>query len=228
MMGMIGDLLFRPDAFFADRMKDPESLKLPGMIAVMGALISAALAFIISGIYSKMFSGLMGGMAPLVGIIGAVTAFFIFIIVSWIIFSGIIFIVSMAFRGKGTFKRVVEFTGFGLVPVIIGSAVSLLISFYYIPLVEVPVISSITDPAAIQEATNHILMDPAFREFGIISTVISVIFLAWSANLWIFGMKHARSLTVKHAVIVVLIPVIIYIIYILYMAFVGFQMPGGA
>jgi hypothetical protein len=228
MIGMIKDLLLRPDVFFTGRMTEEENLRLPGLIAVIGGVIAAAAAYVISSTYSEMLSELTGGIGPIIGVFGAVSAFLGFIIIWWIIFSGIFFVISMAFAGKGSFKRTLEFVGLGLVPIVIGAAISLLISLYYIPLIEVPVISSVTDPAAIQEAMSQVLQDPAFREFTLISSVISVIFLAWSANLWIFGMKHARSLTTKHAVIVVLIPVLLYITYILYTAFTGIQFMGGA
>jgi hypothetical protein len=227
MIGMIKDLLLRPDVFFTGRMTEEENLRLPGLIAVIGGVIAAAAAYVISSTYSEMLSELTGGIGPIIGVFGAVSAFLGFIIIWWIIFSGIFFVISMAFAGKGSFKRTLEFVGLGLVPIVIGAAISLLISLYYIPLIEVPVISSVTDPAAIQEAMSQVLQDPAFREFTLISSVISVIFLAWSANLWIFGMKHARSLTTKHAVIVVLIPVLLYITYILYTAFTGIQFMGG-
>jgi hypothetical protein len=227
MIGMIKDLLLRPDVFFTGRMTEEENLRLPGLIAVIGGVIAAAAAYVISSTYSEMLSELTGGIGPIIGVFGAVSAFLGFIIIWWIIFSGIFFVISMAFAGKGSFKRTLEFVGLGLVPIVIGAAISLLISLYYIPLIEVPVISSVTDPAAIQEAMSQVLQDPAFREFTLISSVISVIFLAWSANLWIFGMKHARSLTTKHAVIVVLIPVLLYIAYILYTAFTGIQFMGG-
>ncbi len=105
--------------------------------------------------------------------------------------------------------------------------ISAIVSLYYIPLVEVPVISNIQDPAAVQRFMSDILTDPAFREFTRISAVISVIFLAWSANLWIFGIRHARNLTVRNAAIVVLIPVAIFAIYTLYTAFVGMPFLGG-
>jgi len=226
-MGRIRDLLLRPDIFFAGRMKEPESLKLPGLIALAGGLVAAGAAYIVSGTYSEMLSGLAGGMGPLIGVISAISAFFGFIIIWWIIFTAIFYGISMAFAGKGTFKRTLEFTGTGLVPVIIGSVISLLISLYYVPLIEVPVISGITDPAVIQEAMSQMMQDPAFREFTQVSSLISVIFLVWSANLWIFAVKHARNLTMKKAALTVLIPVIICIIVILVPAFTGITLPGG-
>jgi len=227
MMGKIRDLLLRPDIFFGGRMKEPEDLKLPGLIALVGAAVAAGAAYIISGTYSEMFSELAGGMGPIIGVISAISAFFGFIIIWWIIFAAIFYGLSLTFGGKGTFKRTLEFSGIGLIPIILGTIISLLISLYYVPLIEVPVISGITDPAVIQEAMSQMMEDPAFREFTQVSSLISVIFLVWSANLWIFALKHARNLTMKQAAMTVLIPVGICILVILVPAFTGISLPGG-
>jgi hypothetical protein len=230
MMGMIKDLLFRPDVFFADRMKWEENLKIPGLIVVIGGVISAAAAYVVSEPTNRILGQIpeVTGLSSALGVIEAIFAFIVFIILYWLIFGGIFYGISIVFSGKGGFKRILEYVGFGLVPVIIGSVISFLIALYYIPMVEIPVISSVSDPMAIQRAITQLMQDPAFSSYRIISSIISVIFLSWSANLWIFGMKHARNLTTKHAVITVLIPVVIYIVIILYMAFAGFPVPGGA
>jgi len=59
--------------------------------------------------------------------------------------------------------------------------------------IEVPVISGITDPAVIQEAISQMMEDLRFREFTQVSSLISVIFLVWSANLWIFDSNMPES-----------------------------------
>jgi hypothetical protein len=229
MKGMLPSLLFRPDTFFSEQMKEPEDLKIPGIIVIIGAIIAAMASYLISGIYEGLFTAAAGeGMASMLGIFGAISAFFAFVIIWWLIFTGLFYLLSMAFAGTGTFRRTLQVTGYGLVPVIIGSVISLIVSLYYIPLVEVPVISNIQDPAAIQRVMSGILEDPAFREFTQLSTIISAIFLAWSANLWIFGIKHARALSFRNAIIVVLIPVVIFVIYTLYMAFIGTPFLGGS
>ena len=228
MKGILPSLLLRPDTFFSERMKEPENLKIPGIIAIAGAVIAAAGSYLISGIYEGIFTAAGEGMASLLGIFGAVFAFFTFIIIWWVVFSGIFYLLSMAFNGTGTFRRTLEFVGYGLVPVIIGSVISVIISFYYLPMIEVPVITNIQDPAAVQRVMSGIFEDPAFREFTQISAVISAIFLSWSANLWIFGVRHARVLSLRNAIIVVLIPVIIFMIYTLYMAFIGSPFAGGS
>lgn len=228
MKGMLPKLLLRPDTFFSERMKEPEDLKIPGIIVIIGAIIAAVGSYLISGIYGGLFTAAAGeGMASLLGIFGAVSAFFAFIIIWWVVFAGIFYLLSMVFAGSGTFKRTLEFAGYGLVPVIIGAVISVLISLYYLPMIEVPVISNIQDPAAIQRFMSEFLEDPAFREFTQISAIISAIFLAWSANLWIFAIRQARTLSLRNAIIVVLIPVVIFMIYTLYMAFIGTPFSGG-
>lgn len=229
MKGMLPSLLLRPDTFFSERIKEPENLKIPGIIVIIGAIIAAVGSYLISGIYEGLFTAAAGeGMASLLGIFGAVSAFFAFIIIWWVVFAGIFYLISMAFAGNGTFKRTLEFTGYGLVPVIIGSVISILVSLYYLPMVEVPVILNIQDPAAVQRVMSGIFEDPAFREFTQITAIISSLFLAWSANLWVFAIRHARTLSLRNAIIVVLIPVVIFMIYTLYMAFIGTLFPGGS
>ena len=229
MKGMLTSLLLHPDTFFGERMKEPENLKLPGIIVLIGAIIAAVGSYLISGIYEGLYMAAAGeGLASMLGIFGAISAFIAFILIWWVIFSGIFYILSMAFAGTGTFRRTLECAGYGLVPVIIGSFITVLISFYYLPMIEVPVLSSIQDPAAVQRFMSAILEDPAFREFTQLSAIISAVFLAWSANLWIFAVRHARAISVRNAVIVVLIPVVIFVIYTLYMAFSGTLFPGGS
>ena len=53
--------------------------------------------------------------------------------------------------------------------------------------------------------------DPLARIAGI----VSILFVIWSANIWIFGMKYARNLSTRNAVLTVGIPVGLYILYIL-------------
>jgi hypothetical protein len=229
MKGMLMSLLLHPDTFFGERMKEPGDLKIPAIIVITGAIIAAVGAYLLSGIYKGLYMAAAGeGLASMLGLFGAISAFFVFIVIWWVAVSGIFTLLSMAFAGAGTFRRTLEFTGYGLVPVIIGSVISVLISFYYLPMIEVPAITSIQDPAAVQRFMSAILEDPAFREYTMLSSIISVVFLAWSANLWIFAIKHARSLSYRNAIIVVLIPVAIFVIYTMYTAFSGVPFLGGS
>ena len=229
MAGQIGDLLLRPESFFAGRAGEPESLKVPAVIAITGAIISAAAAYLTLGITMELFGNVpeMAGMKPILVIVGVVIAFFTFLVLWGLIVPGVFYLISMAFSGTGAFKRTILFSLYGLVPIIIGSFLSLLVSLYYIPMIQVPTLTAIQDPAAIEAAMQQLMQDTAFRELRLISAVLSGIFLLWSANLWIFGLKHARSLTLKQAAITVLIPVAAYIVFLMYTAMSGIPGLGG-
>lgn len=225
----IGDLLFRPGTFFQRLVAEPESLKIPAVVVIAGGSIAAAAAYVVSGTYSKMFEAAAGaGMASVIGLIGAVSAFIMFIVIWWGIFSAAFTVIPKLFKGSGSFRRTLQVTGYGLLPVVIGSVISLFVALYYVPMIQAPVITSFSDPAAIQRAMEAIFQDPAFREFTMISTVISIIFLVWSANLWIFGVHHAHRLPLRQAAISVLVPVAVYVVYVLFMAMNGMQLFGGS
>jgi hypothetical protein len=43
-------------------------------------------------------------------------------------------------------------------------------------------------------------------------SLIGIIFLLWSANIWVYGLRYARGITLRHAVITVAIPVVVLIL----------------
>jgi hypothetical protein len=51
--------------------------------------------------------------------------------------------------------------------------------------------------------------DPSMK----IATILGLIFTLWSANIWIFGVKYARNLSLKNAVITVGIPIGLSVLY---------------
>ncbi|MBP1928840.1 hypothetical protein J2741_001387 [Methanolinea mesophila] len=226
------EVLIRPDAFFSRIFAGEVSLKVPGLIAIVGAIVTAISAYVISGPTVKLISGAAGSSASgamgLIGAFGAIGGFFAFLIGYWIIIAGIFHVISVIFKGKGSFHRTLTAGGYGLIPIIIGGIISALLALYYIPLVKVPVISSFSDPTAVTRAIAQLYADPAMREFTQISGIISIIFLIWSANIWIFGIKHARELSIRNAVITVGIPVVLLIVYIVVTTVFGVGIPGAA
>jgi hypothetical protein len=46
-----------------------------------------------------------------------------------------------------------------------------------------------------------------------VATLVGIIFQLWSANIWIFGLKNARNLNLRSALISVGLPVGLLIIY---------------
>ena len=62
------------------------------------------------------------------------------------------------------------------------------------------------DPKFIEQT---LMQDPSMQ----VSTIIGILLMLWSANIWIFAVKHARNLSARNALITVGVPVGLYVIY---------------
>ena len=211
------DILIRPGAFFQDAIVEKESLKIPGLIVLAMGIVSAVYAYLIGGLTGKMMAGLIPGMESIITIstiFGALFGIFVF----WGIWTGVFYLISSLFKGKGTFKRSLEFIGYGYLPQIFGAIFTVIVAIQYIPRVIVPEITTAAseDPQVIMDATKALMHDPAMMEMTQIISIISIVFLLWSANIWIFGMRNARQLSERDSALCVGIPVVVYILYMIY------------
>ena len=217
MKNFILDILISPNAFFRNAINEKENLKIPLFVVLCGAIVGAVHAYLVGGLTGKMMSALLPGMATIIAIstvIGAIIAIFLI----WIVMTGIFYGLSFLFKGQGSFRRCLEFTGYGYLPQIFGSVISVIVAFMYVPKVIVPELSAaaMQDPQAIQDAVKALMHDPAMMEMTQVIAVISIVFLLWSANNWIFGMKYARNLSMRDAAICVGAPVLVYVLYMAY------------
>jgi hypothetical protein len=211
------EVLIKPGGFFQDAIVEKESLKIPGLIVLALGIVSAVYAYLIGGLTGKMMAGLIPGMESIIAIstiLGALFGVFVF----WVIWAGLFYLISSLFKGEGTFKRLLEFVGYGFFPQIFGAILTLIVALQYLPRVIVPQITSTAaqDPQLIQEAVKALMHDPAMMEMTQITSIISIVFLLWSANIWIFGMQHSRKLSPRDAALCVGIPVVAYILYMVY------------
>ena len=209
-------ILMNPDAFFQGITGEHENLKRPALIVLISALVGAAAAFLIVGPTVKLMSGMIAGMDTII-ILAAVIATLVITVISWLVYAGIFFILSTLFKGKGTFNRTLEVVGYGFLPQIMGGIITVLVALEYIPRVIVqPIPAGTTDSQIILAATTSMMHDPAMMAFTQITTLVSVVFLLWSANIWIFGLHHSRLLSVRDAALCVGIPVVLYAFYAIY------------
>ena len=211
------DILIRPGAFFLDAIAEKENLKVPGLIVLALGVVSAVNAYLIGGLTGKMMAGLIPGMESIIAI-STILGALLFVFIFWGIWAGVFYLVSSLFKGNGIFKRTFEFVGYGFLPQIFGAILTVIVAIQYIPRVIVPQITSaaVEDPQLIQDAVNALLHDPAMMEMTQIISIISIVFLLWSANIWIFGVRNARQLSERDSALCVGIPVVIYIIYSIY------------
>jgi hypothetical protein len=211
------DILIRPGEFFHAAIAEKESLKIPGIIVLTLGIVSAVYAYFIGGLTGKMMAGLMPGMESIIAISAIlITLFWVFL--TWVILTGVFYLFSALFKGKGLFKRSFEFVGYGYLPQIFGVILNIIVAFQYLPKVIVPQITSSAtqDPQMIIDATNALRHDPAMMEMTQIISIISIVFLLWSANIWIFGMRNARQISERDSALCVGIPVVVYILYMIY------------
>jgi len=208
------EVLTNPNKFFETRKKGEESLKLPVFIVLISGIIGGISTFLSSSIMMEAMAktlppeaqGFMSFM-PIGSAIGAVIASFI----AWLIIAAVFFGISCIFKGEGKFKRTLEFVGYGYIPTIIGGLISAVLVYNFVTTVQIPPIT-ITDPTEIQEVITPLMKSPMM----LLSSVVSILFMLWSANIWVFGLKHARNLSTRNALITVAIPVAAYILYSVY------------
>lgn len=212
------DILIRPGAFFSGMMGEKEeSFKWPLVILLAGGIVAAGYGYLLGGATGQMMSDAVPGIGMIVTLASAIGAF-LGVFIFWLVWTAVVFALSLAFKGDGSFKRTLQVIGYGYLPQVIGSVIALIVAIEYVPKIVVPKITSamMQDPAAMQQVTMSLMRDPAMIELTQITTLITIVFLLWSANIWIFGLQHARKLSPRDAALCVGIPVIAYILYMIY------------
>ena len=216
-------LLTRPKDFFAECNDQPPSLKWPVILITIMAVLSAVVGYQIGELTGRLFSGMMQSLGTITALFTAVSSFFTPYFM-WIIAAVIFFALQRFFKGTGSFKRVAEITGYGLIPLIFASAIGIFLAMYYLPMADINPVTG-TDPEKINAAVQGMLLDPALHQFSIISSIVSIILMIWAVNLWAFGFETCCGLDNRKALMTAGIPVVIYIIYTLATLFIF--TPGG-
>jgi hypothetical protein len=211
------DVLFRPDDFFSKLKAEKESLKIPALIILAGGVVGAIYGYLMAGMSAKMMAGFMPELESILPLV-AIPSTIIMTFIVWLIVAGVFYLVSFAFKGQGSFKRVLEVVGYGSLPQIAGSLITAVAAMFYIPMITVPTLTTaaLQDPAMIEQATKALTHDPAMLMLTQITTLVSIVFLLLSAHIWIFGMKHARGLSPRDAAICVGLPIVLYVLYLTY------------
>ena len=211
------DVLLRPDAFFSNLKSEKESLKIPAFIILTGGIAAAIYGYLMAGLSAKMMAEVMPGMDAII-YLAATAGALIMTCIFWLIVAGIFYLISSLFKGQGSFNRVLEVVGYGYIPQIAGSLITIVAAIVYIPKIAVPTLTtaSLQDPAMVQQVTKAVMHDPAMMQLTQITTLISIVCLLLSAHLWIFGMKHARVLSPRDAAICVGVPIVLYVLYLTY------------
>jgi len=204
-------VLLNPGRFFEGRMQGEPSLKVPALIALVIALIGAVSTIPMMDITMAMLPAEMQGLGLLIAVFSAAIAF-VGGFLAWIIYGVVFYIVSMIFKGQGSLSRTLEFTGYGLIPQVFGGIIGTYFSYRLLSGLHIPPMTSPEQMVAFSENLVTILTTSPLAQ---IAGIVSILFTLWSANIWIFGMKHARNLSTRDAALTVGIPVGLYTLYML-------------
>ncbi|KAF5090352.1 YIP1 family protein [Methanoculleus horonobensis] len=204
-------VLLDPGRFFETRMQEKPSLKIPALIALAVGLIGAVSVIPMTDITMAMLPADMQGLGVIMTIFSAGIAF-VGGFLAWIIYGFVFHVVSMFFKGQGDLERTLEFTGYGLLPQVFGGIIGTYFSFQLLSGLNIP---PLTNPEQMVEFSENLVTILATDPLARIAGIVSILFVIWSANIWIFGMKYARNLSTRNAVLTVGIPVGLYILYIL-------------
>lgn len=204
-------VLLDPGHFFEARMQGEPSLKVPALIAIVIALIGAVSTIPMMDLTMAMLPAEMQGLGLLIAVFSAAIAF-VGGFLAWIIYGVVFYIVSMIFKGQGSLSRTLEFTGYGLIPQVFGGIIGTYFSYRLLSGLHIPPMTNPEQMVAFSENLVTILTTSPLAQ---IAGIVSILFTLWSANIWIFGMKHARNLSTRDAALTVGIPVGLYILYML-------------
>ena len=206
------EILTNPNKFFDAKIGEEVSLKIPALIVLIIGIISGIGAYFMGGLTAEMLSGTVPPEAQaflsFIPISTAITAVIVSFII-WVVFAAIFFGISCIFKGEGKFKRTLEFVGYGYIPMIFSGIIGAILMYNIVSTAHIPVV---TDPAKMAEAFEPLMKSPMMQ----LSYAISILFMLWSANIWVFGLKHARNLTTKNALITVAIPMAAYVLWTIY------------
>lgn len=210
----IPKLLFEPNKFFEEEIEQEQSILMPFLIIFICGILVAIATFLMLNITlpvmipeEVMPHDAISFMVYFSSILSIIIVF-----IMWLIFAGLFHFISYFFEPKGNFIRTLKFTGYGSLPAIFSSIISLVSTYSILPKMENTVRGAAGDPILIEEAMIEVMRDPMM----VMSSIFGIIFTIWCIYICAYGIKHAREISLKHAYIVVGIPYSLYIIYLIY------------
>ncbi len=196
-------ILFNPEWFFSEKLKEKVSLKNPFFILLIYGIFVAATSMLMLNKITASLPSNVGQFMLFGALIGVITSM-IGLDLVWLILAGVFYLFSSFFNSEGTFKRTFEFVGYGFLPLIFSSMIGLGALYTVLPSLDFSL-----DPSLMQQNMKQMLANPILQA----SQAATILLVIWSAYIWVFAVKNAMNITTKNALIVVGIPVGGYILY---------------
>lgn len=207
------ELILNPNDFFKNLANKEVSLKTPFLIVLTFSVFMSIYTYYTTSIMFKIFPPDMQGMMSMMMIITAVSSL-VGGVIAWLLIAGVMHLISMAFKGEGSFKRTFEFTGYGFLPNLIALFITIPIGYYFLSNVHIPTLTmaQLQNPAVVKQVMSSIIPKTMVYTNLLIGIAVSL----WNLGLWTYGIKYARNLELKKAFIVALIPTVLFGAYQLY------------
>ncbi|XRO76344.1 YIP1 family protein [Methanocaldococcus sp. 10A] len=209
----IKELILNPNNFFKNLTNRKVSLKEPFIIVLIFSILIAISAYISTSILYKIFPPQYQQIMAFTKIIGLISTF-IGGFIAWLIIAGIMHLISIAFKGEGSFKKTLSFVGYGFIPNIIGALITIPIAYYYLSQIHIQplTITQLQNPIVVKMIMKQIIPKTLIYTNALIGFAVTI----WNLYIWTYAIKYARNLELKKAFITALIPTVIFGLYQLY------------
>lgn len=206
----LNKLLFDPNSFFREKSENNVDFKYPLLIMLVIAVIAMVSSFLAMNQFSGLLPSDMSSYFSTATIFFAIVGGLIGTFFYWFLLTVILYSISYVFDSKGSFKRTLEFVGYGFVPQIFSSLISVVATYWLTASVDL-------SSQDLQLITESMMETFSNNPLYYTSQIIGILCLLLSAYIWVFALLHARNISIKNAALAVGIPVGLSIIYQIYL-----------
>lgn len=186
------DILLNPDKFFSER--KTISFKLPLALVLISAIIGAITAYLSSdtilevAVKEMRKQGLSDSQIEMfkpVIYASTVGGSFVTVFIGWVVVTLLLYGLSVLFKGKGNFTTLMKFVAFSYLPAILLCPITLYLSY-----------------------ESFVMRNP---DALTISMIFGMVIYIWQSIYWVFAVKNARELTLKHSAITSAVVLILFL-----------------
>ncbi|KAF5410209.1 MAG: hypothetical protein C5S47_07370 [Candidatus Methanogasteraceae archaeon] len=143
------NVLTNPDRFFAElSVRDVNLLMPTGIVLIVATITAISLAMMFSATAPPLpeEAAAISGMSDMFPVIYVITGL-LMPFTMWYLYTGVFYVISIFFGGEGSFKRCLEFVGYGFIPMIVSSLIGLAIFLTMPPAIDF----SSVDPSSLSK-----------------------------------------------------------------------------
>jgi|GEM_PF-830946 len=127
----------------------------------------------------------------------------------WVLYGAVFHAISVVFDGTGSFRGTMVVTGWGRLPAVFGSAVTVAVNYYQYEIRGVSLSTNVSGENAFTAAQQIQPPDAVL----LLNAGLTIAFTFWAAYLWVHGLQYARDLSRRQAALTVAIPVLVSVLF---------------